>query len=91
MEINKTLTDRKNVYGEYDVNVDARATIMTVLSNVYYGKHGVGMPADIVVKIGDIASKLVRLAASPDHKDTVHDIAGYATRYIETLGDNNEY
>ena len=87
-DINKTLTARECDYGGYDINIQARATIMKALNQVHFSKNGERLPAVYVVMLSDLVGKLVRLAATPDHEDSIHDIEGYAHLYSAVIAMN---
>lgn len=40
--------------------------------------------------ITDLVNKISRLAVSPDHMDTIHDIGGYAILYEEVLRETQD-
>lgn len=79
MSIESTLKDRGSVYGSYQVGTEFRAKVMDLIDTTRC-KHGF-KPLTTVEKvyIFDIINKLSRLVATPNHIDTWHDIAGYAT------------
>jgi hypothetical protein len=79
MNVNETLNDREEIYGDYGHNVATRCAVMNALSQLRYKKAGTVFTEEERVMIQDLVFKLVRFAASPDHVDSVHDIAGYAT------------
>ncbi len=83
-ELKETLEERKSVYGDYSKLSELRASIMTGIANQYEAHHEKPMPEEDYLCITDIVNKLCRIAITPDHIDSWHDIAGYAT-IIEKL------
>jgi hypothetical protein len=78
-DVNDTLKQRGEVYGDYKGGSALRAIIMDAIESRYEATHG--KPMELIHKayIYDIVNKLSRLAVTPDHEDTWLDIAGYAT------------
>lgn len=85
MSIEETLQERSEIYGDYDEGSEFRADVLDLMLSIYENNHGRPMPTIYAVMILDIISKLSRLATTPDHLDTVHDIVGYATLYERFL------
>ena len=77
--LENTLKEREHVYGDYRGDVETKMKIMDAILNRYYEVNGQAMPAKHMEYIHPIVMKLVRIAASPTHTDSWHDIAGYAT------------
>ncbi len=77
-EISNTLRDRGKVYGPYGLGVMTRSALMDVITETYRGFHGESMSKRQIEYFWDICNKLSRLAISPDHPDSWHDIQGYA-------------
>ena len=77
--VNETLKERGKVYGDYEGGSEFRASVMKLIIDRYAEVNHGGMPAIHMVYLYDIVNKLSRLASTPDHIDTWHDIAGYAT------------
>jgi hypothetical protein len=77
-DVNKTLSDRDKVHGDYsEMAIVAR----NLKKCVYYGrKYGQEhLTAEAAEAIDMICTKLARiLAGDPHHADHWHDIAGYA-------------
>ena len=70
----EAVRDRENHYGSPEVNYERLALILNgVLGSKL--RHPLS-PADAIII--QLATKLARLAQSPDHEDTHVDIAGYA-------------
>ena len=78
-KLTDTLKERGSVYGDYKGVVDVRSTIMNTISKRHIDVNGKPLTELDYQKLNDIVMKLARLAATPNHKDTWHDIAGYAT------------
>jgi len=77
--IDQTLDARGGVYGDYYGMIRLRATLMDAIQARHYNIHGCEMNIVDEEHIRDIVLKLTRLAASPRHLDTWHDIVGYST------------
>lgn len=77
--VNETLKERGKVYGDYKGGSEFRAKVMELIVDRYAEVNHGGMPAIHMVYVYDIVNKLSRLAVTPYHIDTWHDIAGYAT------------
>lgn len=77
-EIKETIKNRQSLYGDYTRMCGLRSAIINGIKFEYFKHHGVSMLESDVLCIVDIVNKLCRLAVSPDHIDTWHDIAGYA-------------
>lgn len=83
--VNETLKERSKVYGDYKGGSEFRANVMELIVDRYAKVNHGGMPAIHMVYVYDIVNKLSRLAVTPYHIDTWHDIAGYATLVEKTL------
>ena len=81
--VNETLKERGAVYGDYKGGSEFRASVMKLIKDRHQAVNGKDLDAVQMVYIYDIGNKLSRLATTPDHIDTWHDIAGYAT-LVET-------
>jgi len=86
--VNEILEDRGKVYGDFSVNLNARADIMSILDNVSKDKTGLIMDYLSRQAINDIVIKLVRLAATPDHIDSWEDTSNYARLNVERLSND---
>lgn len=84
-EVKETLKERGKVYGDYKGGSEFRANVMELISDRYAKVNHGGMPAIHMVYVYDIVNKLSRLAVTPYHIDTWHDIAGYATLVEKAL------
>lgn len=76
--IDETLGQRSPVYGPYGGQIMVRNELIKVMTDSYYELHGTHMSDRHQQYIWDIANKLSRISASPDHLDSWHDIQGYA-------------
>jgi len=85
-----TIAERGKNYGDYTGGTKLRNNILNLLNERHEHIHGVPIKPLMLVAIGDIVHKLARIAATPDHIDSWHDIQGYAN-LIETMlkEDNN--
>lgn len=83
--VNETLKERGKVYGDYKGGSEFRANVMELIVDRYAKVNHGGMPAIHMVYVYDIVNKLSRLAVTPYHIDTWHDIAGYATLVEKAL------
>jgi len=86
-DVKKTLEDRGEVYGDYYGGSKFRADVMNLINRRYKLLHGKPMDPLHAVYIYDIINKISRLTVTPDHIDTWHDIAGYATLIEGALTD----
>nr|DAM42311.1 MAG TPA: hypothetical protein [Caudoviricetes sp.] len=83
--VNETLKERGKVYGDYKGGSEFRANVMKLIKDRHLAVNGKNLDAVQMVYIYDIVNKLSRLATTPDHIDTWHDIAGYATLVEKAL------
>lgn len=83
--VNETLKERGKVYGDYKGGSEFRANVMELIVDRYAKVNHGGMLAIHMVYVYDIVNKLSRLAVTPYHIDTWHDIAGYATLVEKAL------
>ena len=86
-KVEDTLAERGAVYGDYSDGLVDRATIMAVLKEAHIKAHGHEMPGIHQGMLWDIVNKLCRLAVTPDHVDSWHDIIGYATLAEQIVGE----
>ena len=85
MSIQKTLDDQGKIYGSYRLQHELRCTIMHLIAVRHFEHHGTDMTMGQLLRIYDIVNKVSRLAVTPDHLDSWHDIIGYATLTEEVL------
>ena len=76
-ELDGILAERGAVYGDYGIHADAVGGIMTILQNVFENKNAREMPSKIQAMNFYVVSKLVRLAATPIHEDSLKDAINY--------------
>ena len=76
--IQETLGKRSPVYGPYGEQVIVRRDIVDIMLAAYNRNNNVPMPHKYQEYIWDIANKLSRIATTPQHIDSWHDIQGYA-------------
>lgn len=88
--VNETLKERGKVYGDYKGGSFFRAVVMRAIIARYKEVNHGGMPDIYMVYLYDIVNKLSRLASTPDHIDTWHDIAGYAMLVEEAFKKDKE-
>ena len=86
--INETLELRGEVYGNFSQGISLEAIIMDHIKGRFYSQHNDVMPEWYATAISKIVMKLSRLAVSPNHIDSWHDIAGYATLVETHLKEN---
>jgi len=90
-EVEKTLEQRGNIYGDYHSGVELRAMIMDGLKKEYRKNHNnAHMPKVYEGYLWDQVNKLIRLAVSPNHIDSWHDIQGYAQLVEKALIKNGD-
>lgn len=88
-QVDLTLAERGNNYGDYKGGVRLRTAMMKLILVRYKTIHGHEMDDQDADYIRDIVNKLSRLAATPDHIDSWHDIQGYA-KLAETIHKENQ-
>jgi len=78
--IKKTLDKRAQTYGDFGRGSMLNVGIMMSIRGRYRDTHeDIDMPDLLEYYISTIVNKLSRIAVTPDHIDSWHDIAGYAT------------
>lgn len=83
--LTETLTQRGAVYGDYEGGLETRNGLLEVLDLHKYKCTGQAFNGVERVMFLDLINKLVRFAGAPDHVDSIHDLAGYATLIERTL------
>lgn len=85
-ELNKILEERGNDYGKYAHHARAVGTIIDELKEVHKRKN-LPVPSEFSAvestTLFYVVTKLVRLAASPSHKDSIVDMINYLRLYYE--------
>ena len=71
------LVERGAIYGDYGIHVEAVGDIMNILQNVCEKKNNWEMPPRVKAMNFYVVSKLVRLAATPIHEDSLKDAINY--------------
>ena len=71
------LAEREAVYGDYGIHVEAVGDIMNILQNVCEKKNNWKMGTKVQAMNFYVVSKLVRLAATPIHEDSLKDAINY--------------
>lgn len=84
-DISLTLQQRKNIYGSYEDGTAFRTEVMRLIKQRYKDNSTKDMDPFYETMIWDLVNKLSRLAVSPDHFDTIHDIVGYANLYEDIV------
>jgi hypothetical protein len=77
-DVQETFKMREIIYGDYDIGIDFRTTVMNAFLKSYKDNRNVEMPQEFRTLFMDILTKLNRLAVSPNHIDSWHDLEGYA-------------
>ena len=73
-EVTRTLDERGEVYGEAWLTCGKVTKLLASLGLMTKIEHSMYFHNWII-----ILSKMIRLLATPNHQDSWHDIAGYAT------------
>jgi len=89
-DVKNTLAERKASYGPYDVGVKIKVDLLKVVKQAFLEHHGYDLPDQEEGYFWDVLNKLSRLAVNPWHKDSWHDLAGYALRIEEFTKDGEE-
>ena len=71
------LAERGAVYGDYGVHAKAVGDIMAILQDVFARKNACEIPPIGQAMNFYVVSKLVRLAATPTHEDSLKDAINY--------------
>ena len=88
--IQETLDQRGQVYGSYPTGSLLRARLMGLCKDLYKTVYSSSMEPVIRVYIYDIINKVSRLATTPRHQDTWHDICGYARLISLVMQQDND-
>lgn len=88
MDINETLKSRREIYGSYKDDLLFCHAVIRLMQERYKKVHGIHMSEseDCIMSISilNIIGKLSRIAVTPKHIDSWHDIQGYA-KLIEDM------
>lgn len=87
--VKETLESRGETYGDYKGGSEFRAIMMKAVNDRFQQVHGHKMPGVEQIYIFDIINKLSRLAVTPNHIDSWHDIQGYAKLVEEALNEQS--
>ena len=76
--VDETLKERGEVYGDYAGGLKFRLSILNLVKSRYKEVNNEKMPEEYEQYFLDVIGKMSRLAVSPTHEDSWHDLAGYA-------------
>ena len=90
-DIKSTQESRQSIYGDYKGGARLRAQIMESILERYNKIHGpCRMPVLLESYIWDVVNKLTRIAVTPTHIDSWHDLSSYANLVEKALkGEDN--
>ena len=74
---NNTLASRGSDYGPYPQGLAIREQLMKAITDGYKQHHKADMSDRHKSYFWDICNKLCRLAITPTHSDSWHDVVGY--------------
>ncbi len=84
--IARKLETRRNDYGDYLFGVKARAKILGILNEVHaINNGGTKLTNTQIGMFYDVVNKLVRLATTPEHRDSWLDVIGYSNCILNSL------
>ena len=86
--VSNTLEERGETYGDYTGGIKFRTELKKLIYARYESVHNKPMTREQEEYFSDVIMKISRLAVSPEHKDSWHDLAGYALLMEGVL--NNE-
>lgn len=78
MTVEDTLAQRGSVYGEFGVQLETVGGIVEVMKAAHISNRGYPSK-ELLAEWHYLAIKMARIAVNPDHTDSYHDLAGYAT------------
>jgi hypothetical protein len=85
-EINSTVEKRRPIYGDFERGITLRGELLDLIKMEYaYNHGGQEMPSMYEQMFYDILNKIIRVAVTPTHIDSWHDIQGYALRIEDML------
>jgi hypothetical protein len=79
MSVDDTLAQRGSVYGEFRVQLETVGSIVEIMKFAYITNNIEYPSKELMAEWHYLAIKLARVAVNPDHIDSYHDLAGYAT------------
>ncbi len=79
MTVEDTLAQRGSVYGEFGIQLETVGGIVEIMKAAYIANHTNYPSKELLAEWHYLAIKLARIAVNPDHTDSYHDLAGYAT------------
>lgn len=77
-KVDNTLAERGAVYGDYAGGMRFRLAIVGSIKARFEEVNGCEMLEADLMLFNDVIGKLSRLASSPSHIDSWHDLAGYS-------------
>jgi len=83
--VQKTLEERGEVYGDYAGGLRFRIDMVNLINARYKDVHGENMVQSDIMNFNDIIGKISRLAVTPNHLDSWHDLAGYSLLVEEVI------
>lgn len=89
-KLEETLKDRGSIYGDFGRGSKGFGVIMDEIRGMYFCANGRDMEATDQIALQYIVMKLIRLAVTPSHLDSWHDIQGYAKLSEEMYHDKNK-
>lgn len=85
--VEDTLKERGEIYGDYKNGILFRTEMKKLIYNRFEQVHGRKMSISQQEFFSDTIMKLSRLAVTPNHKDSWHDLAGYAKLMEDAIDD----
>jgi hypothetical protein len=89
-EGNKTLQERGSNYGPYGGGISIRDALMLIIEDAHKAHHDMPMKRLDKQRFWDVCNKLCRLAITPKHLDSWHDLGNYAHLIEADLKDIGE-
>ena len=83
--VEETIEGRGKEYGTYKGGITFRTEMFKLIQRRYKDTHDMDMTIEQLSLFMDIVMKIGRLATTPDHQDSWHDLAGYATLMDKVL------
>lgn len=79
MTVDDTLRQLGSVCGEFGVQLETIGGIVEIMKAAYIANKTTYPSKELLAEWHYLAIKLARVAVNPDHTDSYHDLAGYAT------------